>query len=253
MKNNLEIKNSDYSLWKDELINQIHLRQLKTVININSDTLNNYFEIGKQILAAQNEKGWGSHVIDQLSVDLEKEFGKGNGYSVRNLRNMKIFAEEYPDFPVWKIPISDLNTNNTIRQAALAELQKTDEFVQVPLAQITWYHHITVDGDDYYIDLLMYHTRLHCYVVIELKAVEFIPEFVSKLNFYISAIDDQLKMPEDKPTIGLLLCRSKSNVKAEYSLRGITQPLGIAEYEIQKVIEEIRSSIPCIEELENEN
>lgn len=365
MKNNLEIKNSDYSLWKDELINQIHLRQLKTVININSDTLNNYFEIGKQILAAQNEKGWGSHVIDQLSVDLEKEFGKGNGYSVRNLRNMKIFAEEYPDFPVWKIPISDLNTNNTIRQAALAELQKTDEFVQVPLAQITWYHHIsliskvkdraerafyitetalngwsrdvmllqvqsglyerkgkainnfpvtlppvqsdlavsifkdpynfgfvefnekqneldierqlttkindfllemgkgfayigrqyhiTVDGDDYYIDLLMYHTRLHCYVVIELKAVEFIPEFVSKLNFYISAIDDQLKMPEDKPTIGLLLCRSKSNVKAEYSLRGITQPLGIAEYEIQKVIEEIRSSIPCIEELENED
>lgn len=362
MENNLDIKKSDYSIWKDELINQIHLRQLKTVININTETLNNYFEIGKQILAAQNEKGWGSHVIDQLSVDLEKEFGKGNGYSVRNLKYMRMFAEEYPDFPVWKIPLSDVEENQ-IRQVPPAELKETEQIVQVPLAQITWYHHIsliskvkdkverafyiletaqngwsrdvmllqvqsglyerkgkainnfpvtlppvqsdlavsifkdpynfgfvefnekqneldiekqlttkindfllemgkgfayigrqyhiTVDGDDYYIDLLMYHTRLHCYVVIELKSVEFIPEFVSKLNFYISAIDDQLKMPEDKPTIGLLLCRSKSNVKAEYSLRGITQPLGIAEYEIQKVIEDIKSSLPNIEEIDN--
>ena len=82
-------------------------------------------------------------------------------------------------------------------------------------------YHISVDGDDYYIDLLMYHLKLHCYVVVELKAVEFKPEFVSKLNFYISAVDDIVKSPEDKPTIGLLLCRTKSNKKAEFSLRGI--------------------------------
>lgn len=143
MENNLDIKKSDYSIWKDELINQIHLRQLKAVININTETLNNYFEIGKQILAAQNEKGWGSHVIDQLSEDLEKEFGKGNGYSVRNLRNMKIFAEEYPDFPVWKIPLSDVEKNQ-IRQVPPAKLKGTEQIVQVPLAQITWYHHISL-------------------------------------------------------------------------------------------------------------
>lgn len=127
MENNLEIKNSDYSIWKDELINQIHLRQLKAVININTETLNNYFEIGKQILAAQNEKGWGSHVIDQLSEDLEKEFGKGNGYSVRNLRNMKIFAEEYPDFPVWKIPVSDVEKKlNSASTACRIERDRTN-------------------------------------------------------------------------------------------------------------------------------
>jgi len=111
-------------------------------------------------------------------------------------------------------------------------------------------YHITVDGDDYYIDLLMYHLKLHCYVVVELKAVEFKPEFVSKLNFYISAVDDSVKMPEDKPTIGLLLCRTKSNKKAEFSLRGITQPMGIAQYETEKLFADVASSLPQLEELE---
>jgi len=111
-------------------------------------------------------------------------------------------------------------------------------------------YHLTVDGDDYFIDILMYHLKLHCYVVIELKAVEFIPEFVSKLNFYISAVDEQIKTEKDNPTIGLLLCKTKSNIKAEYSLRGITQPMGIAQYEIKRILAEIQSSFPTIEELE---
>lgn len=111
-------------------------------------------------------------------------------------------------------------------------------------------YHITVDGDDYFIDLLMYHLKLHCYVVVELKAVEFKPEFVSKLNFYISAVDDSIKSPEDKPTIGLLLCRSKSDKKAEFSLRGITQPMGIAQYETEKLFADVASALPRIEELE---
>jgi predicted nuclease of restriction endonuclease-like (RecB) superfamily len=112
-------------------------------------------------------------------------------------------------------------------------------------------YHITVDSDDYYIDLLMYHLRLHCYVAIELKAVEFKPEFVSKLNFYISAVDDTVKSPEDKPTIGLLLCRTKSDKKAEYTLRGVTQPMGIAQYETQKLFEDVASALPQIEDLES--
>lgn len=111
-------------------------------------------------------------------------------------------------------------------------------------------YHITVDGDDYYIDLLMYHLKLHCYVAVELKAVEFRPEFVSKLNFYISAVDDLLKTADDKPTIGLLLCRTKSDKKAEYSLRGISQPMGIAQYETQKLFEDVASALPQIQDME---
>ena len=113
-------------------------------------------------------------------------------------------------------------------------------------------YHLSVDGDDYYIDILMYHLKLHCYVVVELKAVEFIPEYVSKLNFYISAVDEYVKAPEDKPTIGLLLCRTKSNKKAEFALRGITQPLGIAQYETEKLFADVASSLPQIEELEKD-
>lgn len=111
-------------------------------------------------------------------------------------------------------------------------------------------YHLSVDESDYYIDILMYHLQLHCYVVVELKAVEFKPEFVSKLNFYISAVDEQVKSPEDKPTIGLLLCRSKSDTKARFALRGFTQPLGIAEYETQKLFAEVASSLPQIEDIE---
>lgn len=113
-------------------------------------------------------------------------------------------------------------------------------------------YHLTVDGDDYYIDILMYHLQLHCYVVVELKAVEFVPEFVSKLNFYISVVDEYVKTSEDKPTIGLLLCRSKSDTKARFALRGITQPLGIAQYETEKLFEDVASVLPQIENIENQ-
>ena len=109
---------------------------------------------------------------------------------------------------------------------------------------------LNIDGDENRVDLLMYHTRLHCYVAIELKVVEFQPEFISKLNYYISAIDDLVKMPEDNPTIGLLLCRSKNNTKVEYALRGMTQPLGVAAYKTKELIENLKSSLPSIDDLE---
>lgn len=109
---------------------------------------------------------------------------------------------------------------------------------------------LNIAGEVSKVDLMMYHTRLHCYVAIELKATDFMPEYLSKLNYYISAIDDLIKMPEDNPTIGLLLCRSKNNTKVEYALRGMTQPLGVAEYQTSKMIEELKSELPSIDDLE---
>jgi len=97
---------------------------------------------------------------------------------------------------------------------------------------------IVVDDTDYKIDLLFYHIQLRCYVVTELKAVEFKPEFISKLNFYISAVDEYLSTPNDQPTIGLLLCASKSNVKVEFAMRGLNKPLGVAEYQLEQILKE---------------
>ena len=113
--------------------------------------------------------------------------------------------------------------------------------------------HLEVGGDDFYIDLLFYHLKLHCYVVIELKAEKFKPEHLGQLSFYLTAVDMQVKAEQDNPTIGLLLCKSKNTVVAEYALRDKTQPIGVAEYQlIESLPEELQTSLPSIEQIERE-
>lgn len=109
---------------------------------------------------------------------------------------------------------------------------------------------LQVGGRDFYLDLLFYHTKLHCYIVIELKTGEFQPEYAGKLNFYISAIDAQLKTSVDKPTIGILLCKTKDSLVVEYSLRDINKPIGVSEYQlIHELNDELQKSLPSVEEL----
>lgn len=113
--------------------------------------------------------------------------------------------------------------------------------------------HLDVGGQDFYLDLLFYHTKLHCYVVIELKTGDLKSEYVGKLNFYLSAVDVQIKAPEDKPTIGILLCKTKNKVIAEYALKDISKPIGISEYRIGDAIPGVfKLALPTIEELEKE-
>lgn len=114
-------------------------------------------------------------------------------------------------------------------------------------------YHIEIANQDYYIDLLFYHIELKCYVVIELKNQKFIPEFAGKLNFYISAVDTLLKKENDNPTIGIILCRDKNNIEVEFALRDINKPMGVSEFELTEILpEELKSSLPSIEELEKE-
>ena len=114
-------------------------------------------------------------------------------------------------------------------------------------------YHIEVSGDDYYIDILMYNTFLHRYLVIELKDTEFMPEYIGKINFYCSAVDDILCREGDNRTIGLLLCKTKDRIKAEYALRDIQKPIGISDYELgQALPKDFRGSLPTIEEIEKE-
>ncbi len=114
-------------------------------------------------------------------------------------------------------------------------------------------YRIEVDGDEFFIDLLFYHLRLHCYVVIELKVDKFKPEYAGKLNFYVSAVDSQIRLPEDGPTIGILICKSKSNITVEYSLRDLNKPIGVSEYQItENLPDALRSSLPTIEQIEAE-
>lgn len=114
-------------------------------------------------------------------------------------------------------------------------------------------YHLPVGNKDYYLDLLFYHIRLRSFVVIELKAVEFEPEFTGKLNFYLSAADDLLKTEDDNPTIGILLCKSKDKIEVEYALRDINKPIGVSEFTFTEILpEELKSNMPTVKEFEKE-
>ena len=114
-------------------------------------------------------------------------------------------------------------------------------------------YHLDVGDEDYYIDLLFYHLKLRCFVVIDLKVGPFKPEYAGKMNFYCNVVDDRLRHEADNQTIGLVLCQDRKKVVAEYALRGMTQPIGISEYELTRALpESLKTSLPTIEEIEAE-
>jgi len=114
-------------------------------------------------------------------------------------------------------------------------------------------YQLLVSENEYYIDLLFYHLQLRCFVVVELKSGKFKPEYAGKLNFYLSAVDSQLKHPNDNPSIGLILCKHKDKVEAEYALRDINKPIGISEYILTQALPtDIQTQLPTVEQLEKQ-
>ena len=112
-------------------------------------------------------------------------------------------------------------------------------------------YHLEISETDYYIDLLFYNTKLRCYVVIELKNTEFKPEYAGKLNFYLSAVDDILKHESDNPSIGILLCKTKDKLTAEYALKDINKPIGVSEYKLSDFVpKEFANTLPSAEDIE---
>ena len=112
---------------------------------------------------------------------------------------------------------------------------------------------LAVGGDEFFVDLLFYHLRLRCYVVVELKTTPFKPEYAGQLNFYLSAIDAHVKAPADQPTTGLLLCKEKNRLVAEYALRGVANPMGVAEYQLMcEVPPSLEPGLPTIDQIEAE-
>lgn len=114
-------------------------------------------------------------------------------------------------------------------------------------------YHLELGGQDFYLDLLFYHVRLRCYLVIDLKRGEFKPEYAGKMNFYCNVVDDTLRHPDDAPTIGLILCQEHNRILAEYALRGMDKPIGVSSFELTRALpESLESSLPTIERIEAE-
>lgn len=317
----------------------ISQQRIKTVISANSSMILLYWEIGTAILERQRKEGWGAKVIDRMSYDLKNEFPDMSGFSPRNLKYMRRFAQEWqdkelvqrtvalipwrsnitlldkltdPELRLWyaqktlelglgkdmlvfqietqlhlregsainnfkiALPPADsdltaqvfkdpyifdfLGTADPRREAELEEklidhIQKFLLELGQGFAFVGRQVHLELGDSDFYLDLLFYHLKLRCYVVIELKAGEFEPGYISKLNMYMSVVDDILRHQDDKKTIGLLLVKSKNRMLVEYSLSGYTNPIGVANWEreiTQSLPENLKDSLPSIEEIEKE-
>ncbi|MDP3112706.1 MAG: PDDEXK nuclease domain-containing protein [Thermodesulfovibrionales bacterium] len=339
MSKNVPTKMTGYAELLNTLKERIRASQVRAVMSVNRELVLLYWQIGQEILARQANENWGSKVIDRLAADLRREFPDMQGFSPRNLKYMRTFAEAYPDKQFVQQAVAQIPWGHNVRildyvkghderewyiretikngwsrnilvlqiksdlyrrqGKAVSNFRKTLPPPQSDLAQQVLkdpyvfdfltldketheralekelVNHITkfllelgagfafvgkqfrmeISGQDFYIDLLFYHTRLHCYVVVELKVGEFKPEYAGQINFYLSALDDLVKAPEDNPSIGIILCATKDRILAEYALRDMRKPIGVAEWKTKltrSLPAKLKKDLPTIEEIEAE-
>ena len=179
-----------------------------------------YWDIGQLIVARQEGKSWGKAVVKRLATDLQAEFPGVGGFSTSNLWRMRSFFEDF--------------------LRAMGGM----------LAFVGSQFRLEVEGEEYFIDLLLFHRRLRCLVAIELKVGKFEPEFVGKMQFYLTALDRQVREEEENPSIGIILCKEKKRTIVEYALQPANKPIGVATYEIVKRLpKELKGQLPGPEEI----
>ena len=328
---------ADYAQLLETLKDRIRQAQLRAGLAVNRELVLLYWQIGREILERQAQQKWGAKVIDRLSSDLKRAFPGTQGFSPRNLKYMRSFAEVWPTEQFvqqaaaqvpwfhncvlldkvkdpsereWYLratiqhgwsrnvlvhqiesglyrrtgraqtnfdrtlpaPQSDLAQQITkdpynfdflmigqdarerdLERGLLSHLRDFLLELGVGFALVGSQYRLQVGQEDFFVDLLFYHLKLRCYVVIDLKMTAFQPEFAGKMNFYLSAVNDLLRHADDQPSIGLILCKTKDRVVAEYALRDYSKPIGISEYQLAVALpERFHGSLPTVEELESE-
>ncbi len=332
-----QLASKEYKHLLNDLKTRVASSKYKAALSVNKELILLYHTIGTQILETQSQQGWGSKVIDQLSKDLGTEFPEMKGFSTRNLKYMRKFAQEYTDSEFvqqvvaqlpwghniilmdrladkqirmfyikkaiehgWSRNILDMQIETNLHKRQGAAITNFKDKLPSPQSDLAHYtlkdpyifdflsigekaqerevekalihhmekfilelgagfafvgrqYHLEVGDRDFYIDLLFYHLKLRCFVVIELKDKDFKPEYAGKMNFYLSAVDSNMKHETDNPTIGILLCESRSKIIAEYALRKIDAPIGVSEYTLSKALpKELKTALPSIETIESE-
>ena len=326
-----------YPAFLQELKQRIRESQVRASLSVNRELVMLYWRIGRDILVRQERENWGAKIIDRLAADLKKAFPEMKGFSPRNLKYMRAFAEAWPEEEFVQQAVAQIPWGHNVRildhvkdrsarewyvkatfehgwsrnvllhqiesgahkrtGAAVTNFERTLPPPQSDLAQqitkdpytfdfltigedvherelergllghlrdfllelgvgfafVASQYRLDVGGNDFFVDLLFYHLKLRCYVVIDLKVKAFEPEFVGKMNFYLSAVDDLLRHPDDKPSVGLIICKTKDRIVAEYALRNTNTPIGISEYKLAESLpDDLKGSLPTIEELESE-
>lgn len=337
MSENRALTPAGYDELLRTLKERIRTAQVRAALSVNRELVMLYWGIGREILARQEQEGWGTKVIPQLATDLQREFPQIRGLSPRNLGYMKAFAEAWPDEAILQQLVAKLPWGHNVRildmvktpeerlwyvqtaiqnawsrnvlvmqiesglyrrqgkattnfeltlpapQSDLAQQLIKDPYnfdfltltadaqerdlergllehlrrflieLGVGFAFVGSQYPIEVGGEEFRIDLLFYHLRLRCFVVLDLKMKSFKPEYAGKMNFYLSAVDAQLKHSSDQPSIGIILCKGKNQVVVEYALRDTSKPMGVSEFRmLEQLPEQLKANLPTIEELEAE-
>jgi predicted nuclease of restriction endonuclease-like (RecB) superfamily len=209
--------------------------------------------------AAAREHGWSRAVlVVQIESGLRKRAGKAlttfkatlpppqSDLAHETLKDPYVF-----DF----LTLASDAHERELEQGLIDHVQRFLMELGVGFAFVGRQVHIEVGDQDFYVDLLLYHLKLRSFVVIDLKAVPFRPEFAGKMNFYLSAVDAQMRHPDDQPSIGLLLCKKNDRLVVEYALRDMRKPIGVAQWEtriVESLPKELKGSLPTVEELEAE-
>ena len=324
-----------YESFLKGLKERVRAAQLRAGLSVNRELVLLYWNIGRDILARQKDQGWGAKVIDRLANDLRGEFPEMTGFSPRNLKYMRAFAEAWPDEQIVQAPLAQITWYHNIAliekltsaeqrlwyarkaiengwsrnvlvhqiesalyrrqgkaptnftrtlpapQSELAQQVVKDPYIfefltlaeeakehdleralidhlrdfllelGVGFAFVGSQYPLEVGGQEFRIDLLFYHLRLRAFIALELKREEFKPEFSGKMSFCLSAIDDLLRHPDDQASIGMILCKSKNKIVAEYALRDLGKPVGVSEYRLTQALPTgLQESLPSIEQLE---
>jgi predicted nuclease of restriction endonuclease-like (RecB) superfamily len=199
------------------------------------------------------ENGWSRPILD---MQIESNLFERQGGAVTNFERtlppeQSGLAQEIVKDP-YNFDFLNLTTATHERELERALVERIRDFLLelgVGFSFVGSQYRLEVSGNEYFIDMLFYHLRLRCYVVIDLKVTEFRPEYTGKMNFYVSAVDDMLRHPDDQPTIGIVLCKSKDKTIAEYALRNVNTPIAVTSHRLP---EQLKESLPSAEQLEME-
>lgn len=203
------------------------------------------------------ENGWSRSI---LSFQIESAAHKRHGKAITNFKHtlpdpQSDLAQQIVKDP-YHFGFLTLGLKARERELELGLMEHLSKFLVelgTGFAFVGRQVHLELGGDDFYLDLLFYHLKLRCFVVIDLKRGAFKPEHASKMNFYLNVVDDKMRHPDDQPSIGLILCQDKKGLVAEYALRGMTKAIGVSEYQLtRKLPKKLKGNLPTIEEIENE-
>ncbi len=244
---------SDKAIVK-QLVSQIPWGHIIRIMQLVKDSSEREWYIRQTI-----ENGWSRNI---LVLQIESNLYHRQGKAISNFRKTLPSPQSDLAHQTLKDPyIFDFLTLDKETHERAVEKELVNHITKFLLelgagfAFVGKQFHLEVSEQDFYIDLLFYHTRLHCYVVVELKTGDFKPEYAGQINFYLSALDDIVKAPEDNPSIGIILCATKDRILAEYALRDMKKPIGVAEWKTKltrSLPAKLRKNLPTIEEIEAE-